>query len=247
MLLLLRSHPYCKKIVILVLVYIASSLLSSFYWNIGILHPTKVLAMRVVVQRVKSASVTLVSDHDHGEIISQIGMGLVALVGIHVDDTIDDVNDCCQRLIHCKLWNNDNTGKPWKYSVKQKQYECLLVSQFTLYGTLSKKSYQPDYKLAMKSESARVLYEQFVQTMRNLYHNDNNDNNHNHPTNNNKIHDGRFGAMMDVSLINDGPVTIIIESRRSSTSSMEATGDKNNNNNGGNDDDSNNADDPRQF
>jgi D-aminoacyl-tRNA deacylase len=172
--------------------------------------------MRVVVQRVKSASVSLVAENGNTEIISQIGPGLVGLVGIHVDDTIDDVKFCCQRLINCKLWSNDN-HKPWKYSVKQKQYECLLVSQFTLYGTLSKKSYQPDYKLAMKSESAKRLYEDFLQTMRTVYDSDPN-----------KIHDGQFGAMMDVALINDGPVTIIIESRTSSdTGNVSSLNDDN--------------------
>jgi D-tyrosyl-tRNA(Tyr) deacylase len=105
-----------------------------------------------------------------------------------------------QRLIQCKLWPNSNTGGLWKHSVKQKQYDCLLVSQFTLYGTLSKKSYQPDYKLAMKSIPARELYDQFVQMVSTQYD----------PT---KVYNGVFGAMMDVSLINDGPVTVIIESR----------------------------------
>lgn len=195
----MQSRPYnfYHKVPLIIIVTGLSLLLDD-----PIIRPTwtSIAAMRVVVQRVRSASVSLVTDNGNtNEILSQIGSGLVALVGIHVDDTIEDVNYCCQRLINCKLWSNDN-DKPWKYSVKQKQYECLIVSQFTLYGTLSKKSYQPDYKLAMKSESARALYEQFRQTMYTLYAPD-------------KIHDGRFGAMMDVALINDGPVTIIIESR----------------------------------
>jgi D-aminoacyl-tRNA deacylase len=158
--------------------------------------------MRIVVQRVKSASVTV-----NGEIISHIGPRLVALVGIRIDDTIEDVTYCCQHLVNCKLWSNDSTDKPWKHSVKQKQLECLLISQFTLYGTLSKKSsYQPDYKLAMKSIAAKELYEQFVRGVKSLYGD---------PT---KVYDGIFGAMMDVALINDGPVTIIIESKNNDTS-----------------------------
>lgn len=193
----LRSYHCCRSVLYVVII---TQLFSSPLLLQKPVLPTTT-AMRVVVQRVKSASVSLVLENSKSEMISQIGSGLVALVGIHVDDTIEDVNYCCQRLINCKLWSNDN-DKPWKYSVKQKQYECLLVSQFTLYGTLSKKSYQPDYKLAMKSESARVLYEQFLQTMKTLYDS--------LPS---KIHDGQFGAMMDVALINDGPVTIIIESR----------------------------------
>ena len=207
---LLRSYQYGNKIsliAIITLVFIISQ---------NRINLRNILAMRVVVQRVKSASVSLVAENgNNSQIISQIGFGLVALVGIHVDDTIEDVEYCCRRLINCKLWSNDN-DKPWKYSVKQKQYECLLVSQFTLYGTLSKKSYQPDYKLAMKSELAKILYEQFLQTMRTFYDNV--------PS---KIHDGKFGAMMDVALINDGPVTIIIESR-SDSSNMSGVNDDNN-------------------
>jgi len=83
--------------------------------------------------------------------------------------------------------------------VKQMSYDLLLVSQFTLYGTLTKKN-QPDYKRAMKSEPAKILYDQFLQLLRKNYVD-------------HKIHDGAFGQMMEVKLVNDGPVTIIIESR----------------------------------
>lgn len=148
--------------------------------------------MRLVVQRVHSASVTVES-----KVVSQIGPGLVALVGLHAEDTIEDARYCCRTLLNCKLWNNEN-DRPWKQSVKQKQYECLLVSQFTLYGTVSNKACQPDYKLAMKSVAARDLYEQFVELVRSQYA---------------PVQDGIFGAMMDVALVNDGPVTIIIDSR----------------------------------
>jgi len=82
--------------------------------------------------------------------------------------------------------------------VKQKDLEILCVSQFTLYGTLSKKN-QPDYKLAMKSISAKEMYDRFLDMLKVNY-------------NPEKILDGKFGAMMDVELINDGPVTIVIES-----------------------------------
>lgn len=149
--------------------------------------------MRLVVQRVKSASVTV-----EGTTVSQIGPGLLALVGLHEHDTVDDLQFCCKRLLACKLWENENGGQ-WRQSVKQKNFACLLVSQFTLYGTLSKKN-QPDYKLAMKATAAEQLYSQFVEMVRTEYPADN------------MIRDGVFGAMMDVALVNDGPVTIIIES-----------------------------------
>ena len=85
-----------------------------------------------------------------------------------------------------------------RQGVKQKNYSILLVSQFTLYGTLSKKN-QPDYKLSMKAIPAEILYNQFLTMVKENYKED-------------KVKDGVFGAMMDVELVNDGPVTIIIES-----------------------------------
>lgn len=132
--------------------------------------------MRLVVQRVKSASVTV-----EGEIVSQIGPGLLALVGLHEHDQRMDLQECCKKLLACKLWDNESGGQ-WRHSVKQKDLELLLVSQFTLYGTLSKKN-QPDYKLAMKSEPARKLYLEFLDLVRESYASD-------------RVKDGVFGAMM---------------------------------------------------
>lgn len=85
-----------------------------------------------------------------------------------------------------------------RQNVKQKEMEVLCVSQFTLYGTLSKKN-QPDYKLAMKTIPAEELYARFLCLLRESYDKD-------------RIFDGKFGEMMDVELVNDGPVTLIIES-----------------------------------
>jgi len=87
----------------------------------------------------------------------------------------------------------------WRHSVKQKDFELLCVSQFTLYGTLSSKKHQPDYKRSMKSVPAEALYRKFLHLLREQYEEE-------------KILDGRFGAMMDVELVNDGPVTLVIES-----------------------------------
>lgn len=148
--------------------------------------------MRIIVQRVKSASVTV-----EGKKVSTIGNGIMALVGIHEHDTQTDLGYCCKRLLASKLWENENGGM-WRHGVKQKGYEVLCVSQFTLYGTLSKKN-QPDYKRAMKAIPAQELYNKFLADLRESYE----------PG---KIFDGVFGAMMDVELINDGPVTIVIES-----------------------------------
>jgi D-tyrosyl-tRNA(Tyr) deacylase len=151
-------------------------------------------AMRIVVQRVKSASVTV---GEGSRVVSKIGPGVLALVGLHEHDTDYDVQECCKKLLACKLWSNE-AGGMWRHSVKQKNYEVLLVSQFTLYGTLSKKN-QPDYKLAMKSEPAQAMWNKFVDAVRTSYESE-------------KVFDGVFGAMMDVELVNDGPVTLIIES-----------------------------------
>ena len=149
--------------------------------------------MRLVVQRVKSASVTV-----DDELISKIGPGIMTLVGIHEHDTEEDLQYCVRRLLGAKLWDN-GSGGAWRHGVKTKGYQVLCVSQFTLYGTLSNKKWQPDYKLAMKSIPAEELYSKLLEKLRQDYESD-------------KIFDGKFGAMMDVGLVNDGPVTIVIES-----------------------------------
>ena len=96
------------------------------------------------------------------------------------------------------------------------RYLLITKSQFTLYGTLSKKN-QPDYKLAMKSNEAQTMYNQFLNMLKEGYETD-------------KIHDGAFGEMMDVELVNDGPVTLVIDSRdamiRKQLSSMSLTNEE---------------------
>jgi D-aminoacyl-tRNA deacylase len=157
-----------------------------------VLASSSSIAMKLVVQRVKSASVTV-----DGAVTSSISGGLVALVGLHEHDTEEDLKYCSRRLLNCKLWANDN-NKQWRHSVKQRELEVLSVSQFTLYGKLTKKD-QPDYKAAMKNAAAQEMYATFLDMLKNGYEEQ-------------KIKDGRFGEMMDVALVNDGPVTIIIES-----------------------------------
>ncbi|GMH56282.1 hypothetical protein TL16_g10238 [Triparma laevis f. inornata] len=149
--------------------------------------------MRLVLQRVKRASVTVDSST-----ISSIDRGIVALVGIHQNDTEDDFQYCAKKLCASKLWNNE-AGKPWKQSVVHMGFEILCVSQFTLYGSVANKKHCPDYKLSMKNASARVAYERFKEIVVEIH-------------NPEKVKDGEFAAMMDVELVNDGPVTIIIDS-----------------------------------
>ena len=164
-------------------------------------------AMRLVVQRVKAASVTVA-----GEKVSSIGPGLVALVGLHEHDSDEDLQYCCRKLLAAKLWPNDNGGQ-WRHGVEQRNLDLLCVSQFTLYGKLSKKN-QPDYKHAMKNEPARKAYHNFLQLLRESYGDES------------KIHDGAFGEMMDVDLTNDGPVTIVIESDPKPSSGEEESAAK---------------------
>lgn len=106
-----------------------------------------------------------------------------ALVGIHENDTQEDVEYCAKRLLACKLWENDS-GAPWRHGAKTRDLEILCVSQFTLYGKLTKK-HQPDYKHSMKAVPAKEMYETFLDTLKTNY-------------NPEKIKDGVFGAMMDV-------------------------------------------------
>lgn len=151
--------------------------------------------MRMVIQRVHSASVSV-----EGAEVSRIGPGILALVGLTHTDQMADLTDACRQLIKLKLWDNEN-GKPWRLSVKQKDYEILLVSQFTLYGTISQSKFTPDYRDAMKSIPAKELYEQFVRMVDSELPG--------------KVKNGVFGAMMDVELVNDGPVTLVVESNTS--------------------------------
>lgn len=150
--------------------------------------------MRLVLQRVKSASVTV-----DGQVVSSVGKGILALVGLHVHDGEANLKYAAKKLVASKLWANDE-GKTWRKSVKMMDYEILLVSQFTLYGTVDNKKHSPDFKLSMKNEAARETYDTFKALVAKEYGNEE------------RIKDGRFGQMMDVALVNDGPVTLVVDS-----------------------------------
>lgn len=149
--------------------------------------------MRLVLQRVRSASVTV-----NGSPVSSIGNGVLALVGLHADDQADDLRYCAKKLCASKLWDNEN-GKPWRQNVKQQQLEVMLVSQFTLYGDVSNKKHIPDFQKAMKSAEALERYEEFKSIIASEIGSE-------------KLKDGVFGAAMDVALVNDGPVTLVVDS-----------------------------------
>lgn len=217
------SHP----IALLILVLASPALFdppSSYRPSPTTTSSVSVTAMRLVVQRVKSASVTVRGDQggppEGGgggyRRISSIGPGVLALVGLHVEDDASDLAYCARRLLNVRLWESSgDMPKPWKRHVRHMGYELLCVSQFTLYGTLSKKD-QPDYKLAMKSDEARIMYDEFLKMLSDGYYVGGGGRvggEGEGEGGEGKVFDGAFGQMMDVESVNDGPVTLVIDSR----------------------------------
>ncbi|KAJ6885967.1 D-aminoacyl-tRNA deacylase [Populus alba x Populus x berolinensis] len=177
----------------------------------------QIRAMRAVVQRVTSASVEV-----DGHMVSEIGPGLLVLVGLHESDTDSNADYICRKVLNMRLFTNESTGRGWDQNVMQRNYEVLLVhivimlvacvlivSQFTLYGVL--KGNKPDFHVAMPPQKAKPFYESLVDKFRKAYRPD-------------AIKDGVFGAMMKVNLVNDGPVTMQLDSSQSSKSTNEETG-----------------------
>lgn len=180
-----------------------------------------------------------------GKLVSKIGPGIVALIGISTEDTAAEIIPLANKILNTKLWNDnqqagqivvppqyepeastsptvDETpstttpagngestgegnaraeqvwgGKPWKRSVIELGGEVLCVSQFTLFARTVKGT-KPDFHRAMGGNDARVIYEALLKKLGDSYSHD-------------KIKDGAFGEMMDVSLTNDGPVTILLD------------------------------------
>ena len=147
--------------------------------------------MRVVLQRVSSASVRV-----DGNVIGDIGPGLVLLIGIHRNDTDEDMHYVMDKCVHLRIFS-DETGK-MNQSVLDMGGELLVVSQFTLYGD-TRKGRRPGFDQAGRPDMAEPLYERAVARLRD------------HGL---QVATGRFGANMQVDLINDGPVTLIIEHPR---------------------------------
>ncbi|GEN33083.1 D-aminoacyl-tRNA deacylase [Aneurinibacillus danicus] len=146
--------------------------------------------MRVVVQRSRQASVTV-----NGEIVGKIERGLVLLVGITHGDTKDDAEYVAEKIANLRIFEDEN-GK-MNRSVKDEGGAILSVSQFTLYGD-TRKGRRPSFVEAARPEQAKPLYDFFNDKLREQGLN---------------VETGVFGAMMDVALVNDGPVTLIVESK----------------------------------
>lgn len=147
--------------------------------------------MKAVLQRVSSASVTISE-----KIVAQIDNGLLVLVGIEDADTQEDIYWICQKIVNLRIFADENNVM--NLSVKDIQGGIIVVSQFTLHAN-TKKGNRPSYIKASKPEIAIPLYENFVQQMELEL--------------GKKIQTGKFGADMKVALVNDGPVTIIIDSK----------------------------------
>ena len=147
--------------------------------------------MRVCVQRVSEASVKV-----DGEIIGQIDRGLMILLGIEAEDDQNDIDWLVQKLTNLRIFN-DEEGK-MNHSVLDVQGDFLVISQFTLHAS-TKKGNRPSYIKAARPEQAIPLYEKFVETLK--------------LKSNRKVETGEFGADMKVSLVNDGPVTIWMDSK----------------------------------
>jgi D-aminoacyl-tRNA deacylase len=148
--------------------------------------------MRAVIQRVKHASISV-----DGTTIAEIGRGLLALVAIARDDTCENLIWMARKILETRIFDDDE-GK-LNLSLQDIKGELLLVSQFTLYGDC-RKGRRPSYIEAAPPAEAEKLYGQFVQIVRDIKPD---------------VKTGRFQAMMDVSLTNAGPVTIILDTRKS--------------------------------
>jgi len=147
--------------------------------------------MRVVLQRTRSASV-IIDGHVHAE----IDHGLLILLGIETMDTIDDIGWLCKKVTSLRIFSDDE-GK-MNISINDVQGDILVISQFTLHAS-TKKGNRPSFIAAALPGQAVPLYELFISTLQHIIEG--------------RVKTGVFGSDMQVQLINDGPVTIIIDSK----------------------------------
>ena len=147
--------------------------------------------MRAVVQRVSRAEVRI-----EGQLVGRIAGGLVVLVGIGSEDSHEAGEWLAEKIVHLRVFDDD-AGK-MNRSLLETSGAVLCISQFTLYGDC-RKGRRPSYERAAPPEAARVLYESFVAALRS------------HGV---RVETGEFRAMMEVELVNDGPVTLLLDSER---------------------------------
>jgi D-aminoacyl-tRNA deacylase len=148
--------------------------------------------MRTVIQKVKSAQVKV-----DEQVVSSIGNGLLVLLGIEDADTSEDIDWLTKKIVQLRIFSDENGVM--NRSVKEVEGEILVVSQFTLHAN-TRKGNRPSYIRASKPDFAVPMYENFIAATEAVL--------------GKKVSAGIFGAMMEVSLVNDGPVTIVIDSRQ---------------------------------
>lgn len=148
--------------------------------------------MRAVIQRVKKASVTIA-----GACKSEIGGGLLILIGIGREDTGEDTLRLCKKIAKMRIFS-DEKGK-MNLSVEETNGEILVISQFTLFAS-TKKGNRPSYTKAAPPEVAKPKYEEFCRILENETAK--------------KVQTGEFGAEMQVNIVNDGPVTIVMDTKQ---------------------------------
>jgi len=147
--------------------------------------------MRVVIQRVSRAEVKV-----EGRAVGRIGRGLVVLAAVGAGDTDRDLAFIRKKILQLRVFP-DEAGK-MNLSLLDAGHSVLLVSQFTLYGDC-RKGNRPSFSMAAAPDAARIEYRRLAETLREAGV---------------KVETGRFGAMMELSLVNDGPVTLIVDSRK---------------------------------
>lgn len=147
--------------------------------------------MKVVIQRVTQASVTI-----DGTVKGQIAGGYMILAGFVAEDTEEDLTWIAQKIVGLRVFNDQNDVM--NLSIGDVDGDILLISQFTLHA-MTRKGNRPSYIMAAKPDIAKPMYEHFIDMLE--------------KTLGKKIQTGEFGADMKVSLLNDGPVTIIIDSK----------------------------------
>jgi D-tyrosyl-tRNA(Tyr) deacylase len=149
--------------------------------------------MRAVVQRVTQGGVKILAQNYS----SEIGKGMVILLGIKNNDTEDDVLFVADKCTNLRIFEDDDIKM--NLALKDINGEVLVISQFTLYGETSKGN-RPSFTGAARPELAEPLYNKFIERMKKNLGGD-------------KVKEGLFGEMMEVKIINDGPVTVIVESQ----------------------------------
>ena len=147
--------------------------------------------MRVLIQRVKKASVII-----EEKLFSEINHGLLILLGIEAEDTQEDIDWLTGKIARLRIFSDENDAM--NLSVQDTKSDCLVVSQFTLHAN-TKKGNRPSFIKAAKPEIAIPLYENFILQLEKEI--------------GKRVKTGSFGAMMDICLVNDGPVTIWIDSK----------------------------------